>query len=378
MKHFSLMIFICCILLPPFSYIFSVDLLEKYLNKRCIEEIEDVFIGDTSYLFKGQFRLRDVIENNVDTYLRNNRLFYWGVDIKVVIKTDKGVILYPRVYQEKESLLTVADSMQIAAENYNLMNQGLVVDLNLAIKHNSILSNSILVFYVMISVMLLYFYYRKGARKIRHEEKDRTKEINNLIKQKKKYIKRLDDLDMERHKLASKLSKLEKEKIRADINENEMIEEIVLLENEIKKKKSLQNRQKEEIERLKKKLSCFEKASKKKLDKENRTEKMIRKRFKVLYQNISFNDKAIDGFANLTEDMKIKGEQIIHQLNDDSALVDIKRKVFRKKRGDTILEVIFAYMGRLYFSKTKDNKINILAIGTKNTQSKDLDFLDNI
>jgi hypothetical protein len=76
--------------------------------------------------------------------------------------------------------------------------------------------------------------------------------------------------------------------------------------------------------------------------------------------------------------MKIKAEEVIHQLNNNASLVSIKRKVFRKKKGDTILEVSFAYMGRLYFSKTKDNKIKVHSIGTKKTQSKDLDFMDNI
>jgi len=378
MKHFSLSILIFCILSPSFCYIFSIQSLEKYLNKTCTKEIEDVFIGDTRSLFEGQYRLKDVINNHVDEYFNNNLLLSWGVNINVIVRTKEGLILYPDAYQEKDRSLIVTDPMQIAAENYNMMNQGLMVVVNLNIKHNSMLSNSILVFYVIIFVMVLYIYYKTSVKKMRREDKDTTQKINHLIKLKKIYTEKLGSLGNKRSELTSKLHQLEKEKIKTDRNENEMIEEIVSLEKKIEEKTSLQNNQKKEIDCLKEQIQYIEKEHKKKSGHKNKAEKTIRKRFNVLYKKLSFNNKAITGFASLTEDMKIKGEEIIHQLNDDYTLITIKRKVFKKKGGDTILEVIFAYMGRLYFSKTKDNKIRILAIGTKNTQNKDLDFLDNI
>ena len=49
-----------------------------------------------------------------------------------------------------------------------------------------------------------------------------------------------------------------------------------------------------------------------------------------------------------------------------------------KRKNKTLFEVIFAYKGRLYFRKAKDNRIEVLTVGTKNTQVKDLEFLDNI
>jgi Ca2+/Na+ antiporter len=376
MKHFSLSILVFCILLPPFCYIFSVQYVENYLNKKCTKEIEAVFIGDTQPLFEGRFRLKDVINKHVDTYLNNNRLFSWGVNINVIIKTKKDLILYPDTYQEKELPLT--DPMKIAAENYNLMNEGLLVLVRLSIKHNSFLSNSILVFYVMIFVMVLYVYYKTGVKKTHIEEEKNKQELDHLIELKKKYTETLGTLGTERHKLAEKLNQLEKEKIAADRNENELIEEIVSLEKKIEEKKVLQNKQEKEIDWLKDQINLRENGSKKKPGHENKAEKSIRKRFNVLYKNLSFNDRTITGYASLTEDMKIKAEEVIHQLNNNASLVSIKRKVFRKKKGDTILEVAFAYMGRLYFSKTKDNKIKVHSIGTKKTQSKDLDFMDNI
>jgi hypothetical protein len=40
--------------------------------------------------------------------------------------------------------------------------------------------------------------------------------------------------------------------------------------------------------------------------------------------------------------------------------------------------VTFAYNGRLYFSKSKENRVEVLTIGTKNTQQKDLTYIDSL
>jgi len=105
---------------------------------------------------------------------------------------------------------------------------------------------------------------------------------------------------------------------------------------------------------------------------------MAQKRFKTLYKNLIVNDRAVKGFAGLTAELQLKAEEVIHQLNDDSSLVTIKRKVFGKKNRETVLEVIFAYKGRLYFRKSKEHGTEVMAIGTKHTQGKDLGFLDNL
>ena len=51
------------------------------------------------------------------------------------------------------------------------------------------------------------------------------------------------------------------------------------------------------------------------------------------------------------------------------------RNVFGGKGQKTVLEVIFGYKGRLYFRHTDDRRVEVLAVGTKNTQAKELDFL---
>ncbi len=171
---------------------------------------------------------------------------------------------------------------------------------------------------------------------------------------------------------------MEDERQKASRNEDEMIKEIVSLEKEIETNLDLQIGQQEEIDLLKEKIDKYTKEKQKDSKQKIKAYTSIKKRFDTIYKNLSINERAINGFIDLTDEMKIKVEEIIHQLNEDPQLVPIKRKVFGKKGHETVLEVIFAYKGRLYYRKTKDNKIEVLVIGTKNTQAKDLEFLRGI
>jgi len=155
------------------------------------------------------------------------------------------------------------------------------------------------------------------------------------------------------------------------------IEEIVKLVEKITKKTAFQNELQENIEELQKKIESFEQGKRSDISKPGKDRKKVKKKFSALYKNIIVHDRAINGFMALSDDLQIKGEEIIHQLNHDSQQVLIKRKVFSKKSRVTVLEVLFAYKGRLYFRNIK-GKTEILSIGTKNSQAGDLTFLDNL
>ncbi len=366
-----------CIILPPVFYIFTIQLMENQLQKRYTDEIEDIYIGDTKPLFDGRISLKEAIKKNIDQYLLNRILPGWGANLRVVVTAKHETILYPAFFEEDEDSMPAQDPMRLATENYNLLNEGLKVAVDLEIQHNTFISNAIIIFYILISVMVFYYYYTAGIKRIKAKESEKNRKIGRLIQNQEKYTSRIEKINVERQKLSKELNiikkELDNEKIKADRTETDMIDEIVVLEKEIEESLSLQHQQQDEIELLREDLERLEK-SKYRL----KAAKNIRKRFNTLYKNIKINNKAIDGFLALPEDIKIKSEETIHQLNEDSSVISIKRKVFAKKSKKTVFEVIFAYSGRLYFSKTKDNKIDLLSIGTKNTQNKDLEFLDNL
>jgi len=333
-------------------------------------------------LFDGSVRLKDAVNKNIDSYLQSKAILSWGVKAEVTVTTKQNTILYPAVFNDEENSVLPSTPKQIAADNYSLMNEGLVVNVNLLLEHNTLFSNAILAFYICFSLLILYLYYRTGRKKAKQEDTEKETEISRLLELEKNHTSNLQSLLKVKQKLISEIITIKRkrvdEKIRASKYEDEMIEEIVALEEKFANNIALQKEKQEEIDALKEKIKFFERERRKEGKQKTKVYNIVRKRFKTLYKNISVEKRALNGFLDLTDDMKIKGEEIIHKLNEDPNVVSVKRKVFGKKGRTTVQEVIFAYKGRLYFRKKKDNRIEILTIGTKNTQAKDLEFLDNI
>lgn len=382
MKFLSLRILILCILLPPVLYIFSVQSIERHLKSRYTNEIEDIYLKDTRPLFEGSIRLKDAINRNINRYLQGKALIALGVKVAITVTSKQNTILYPAVVDAKEASLLPNDAMQTASNNYKLMNEGLKVNVDLGLEHNTLLTNAILGFYIFASILVLSFYYWTGVKKARQEEMEKNSELYRLKEVELNHADNLKDLMKDKKTLISEIKKikkqLKKENIKARKNEDEMIKEIVALEEKIHNKIYLLNERQEEIDALKEKIKLFEKEARKESKQKAKVYNSVRKRFKTLYKNISIEKKAIIGFLDLTEDMKIKSEEIIHKLNENPKIVPIKRKVFSKKSRATVQEVIFAYNGRLYFRASKNSRIEILTIGTKNTQTRDLEYLDGI
>ncbi|GBC59262.1 hypothetical protein DENIS_0198 [Desulfonema ishimotonii] len=388
MKFLSFKILLLCILLPPVSYILSVEVIQRiyidsHLKGVFTREIQDIGVGDTRPLFEGNIRLKDAIQENVRAYLRSKKLVIsLGLALNITVITKRGTIIYPPIFEIRRDLLS-PDPVVIAADNLKLMNEGLVVNVDLMLGYMSPLSLILLVFYTSIALAVLYVHYQNGSRRAKAEEARKNKEIGHLKEMEKVRMDELDSLERDREQLVSEFERirnsLEKEKEQALRNEDEMVAEIITLEERIQRNLALQDTQKSEIESLKEQISLSEtKGRRKESGGKKDSMSMLQKRFKALYKNISIHQRAVSGFSNLDEEQKIKGEELIHQLNEDPGLIPIKRKVFGKKGRQTVLEIVFAYKGRLYFRKTKDGKIEILTIGTKNTQTKDLEFLNNL
>jgi hypothetical protein len=279
---------------------------------------------------------------------------------------------------EDASSLT-SNSSQVATENYALMSEGLIIKVQTRFKHFQMVSNFILGVYLLLSVMILYFHYQSAMRKIQDEDRERMSEIDRLRKMERTNTESLEASIQERDRLKSEFdilkATLEDEKKRAGRDEDELFNEIESLETKLNQNLELQNIQKAEIEELKEQIKQYQQGQVKTDKQKIKTSDVARKRFNTLYKNLGFHNRAINGYAELSDELKMKAEEVIHQLNADPGLVKIKRKVFGGKDQKTVLEVLFGYKGRLYFRNTKDKRIEVLAIGTKNTQARELEFL---
>jgi hypothetical protein len=382
MRHFPFKTLILCILLPPLVYVFSIQQLEKTIQARYDQELSATYTGDTRHLFDGSIRLQDAVRENVDAFLSSRTLTRWGGSVTVTVKTGEGVYLYPVAYDNPASDLRGVDSIAVARENFKLLNDGLIKTIDVKIEHNTLISNSILFSCVMTSLLVFFLSYRRGTKMIHEEERAQQGLIDGLTSERQRGLDQLKRLESQRVLLSEKIetmkAELDRERQKASATEDEMMDELVALEDKIGETLSQQDQHVLEINQLREKIKQFEKENETKTRQQLKGIDAARKRFGALYKRLAIHDRAIDGFVDLTEEMKIKAEEVIHQLNDDPQVVQVKRKVFAKKSRETVFEVIFAYKGRLYFRKRAGNRVEVLVIGTKLTQNKDLAFLDKL
>ena len=381
MKYFPIKILLACIIVMPLAHLITVHRLEKYIENKYTEEIEAITTGDTRPLFDGSIRLKDAINNNIENFLKNQTLISLGTNVNVMVTTKQNFILYPVVFESDADGLHPPSRQEVATENYKLMNEGLAVSVDILLERSSILVLAIFFGYTSIGALIFLRFYLKGVKKAATEDSERRMEIERLRKLEEGHVERLKSLNQEKSTLAADIHKikqnLEEYKLKTVKNEDDMINEMILLEEKIQQNIDLREQLQSENEALKEVTKRFEK-EKLKSGKKSAAYGNVTKRFKALYKNITVHNKAVDGFINLIDDMKIKAEEVIHQLDSEPSRVQVKRKVSLYKSDETVFEIVFAYGGRLYFRKPKDGKTEVLTIGTKNTQIKDIAFLETL
>jgi hypothetical protein len=371
MRSLPFKVLMLCVLLPPVLYLLTVSFMETYLQKKYEKEVNNVYLSDMNDILNGLTSVKSSIRTNIETYLNKSVFLKAGGAIDVRITTKGGDILYPATYQNFTEDNLTTDPVTLAGKNFALLNEGIEVSVGVKIRHTSLLAISLLLFYELIFLGGLYLYYRTVRSNIRREERQKAEELGRLQELEARRQEQIQELSQERELLLSDYDALqstfEKEKSQLEKTEEDLFLEIETLEKKLTEIDML----KEKIQELETSHQAINKQKEKAVDR-------LGKRFKALYKNIDITPRALDSLLDMTEEMSLKAEELIHQLNADAALVPVKRKVFTKKGNTTAFEVSFAYNGRLYFRKSKDNRVEVLTIGTKNTQQKDLTYIDSL
>ncbi|MBW2094931.1 MAG: hypothetical protein JRI80_08575 [Deltaproteobacteria bacterium] len=379
MKNIPYKILFLCIFLPPVCYILTIQSLEGYLQKREIATLNNILIQHPDALYEGRYSVGEEVNRNLGQYLKNSIKAKLGVVVTILVKTRDGRILYPGVFGNRgeegsEGALQGLNYVETAARNYRILNDGLLVDVGLKIKHNSWLSNSILVFYVFLAGMALRFLVKRGLAEAERREEEQQEHIDRLTAQLEHTKVRLEGVIAKEKNYLGKIGELNKEKRDLSRDVDGLLEEMEELEEGLQQQRASRENLENEVEALRGELERVKEKGEKR-GKSKKTSENVAKRFRLLYKNLEFSDRAINGFVDLTPDFQLKGEEVIHQLNENDELVSIKRKVFGKGGKMHVLEVNFAYSGRLYFQKNSKGGIRVLAIGTKNSQSQDLTYI---
>lgn len=106
---------------------------------------------------------------------------------------------------------------------------------------------------------------------------------------------------------------------------------------------------------------------------------MIARRLRTLYKTVEIDDRAVQDIVALRDEtMKLKAEEAVKRLADESENVGVRRKVGGLPPHLSIFELGFAGKGRVYYSKGRQRRFRILTVGAKNSQKTDLEYLSRL
>jgi hypothetical protein len=339
------------------------------------------------------------IQANVNQAIRGSA---WtrlgGVSVQAIVIGADGSILYTggQVVPPPPSF----DPIAVFREAQRLLPAS--VETFVAVPINSLLVIAILVGYGAILISGLFVQNRNVARReakviqsaidARDETAKRTGNIERELEQvrmrllevepaERAHSEEILELQQERGGLQRKLTDLaeREQKLRSTAERSiELDEERRALEDLLEEAASELGEREETIGTLKSQLKRAAKAAPSSGGRSRATEQLA-KRMRTLYKNLEFDDRAIsDMIALRDETNRLKSEEAIKRLSDDAENAAVRRKVGGLPPALSIFELGFAGKGRIYYTRGAQQRFRILAIGAKNTQKTDLEYLSRL
>lgn len=279
-----------------------------------------------------------------------------------------------------------------------------ITDVHLSVSHGSMLSTTIFVVYAAVLLQGLFLYNREKSRReaerleaavsVRDEAANRAGAIERELLAVRDRLRAVEpvesgraeeirSLEREREGLRSKLRELAEREatLRTSADRaGELEEERQALEELLDEAVEDLGQKENEIQELEDRLKNSPVSSPKKSSKGRaREHERLGKRLRTLYKNVDVDDRAISDLAGLgDESLKLRAEEGIKRLVEDPDTAAVRRKVGGLPPQLSIYELGFAGKGRIYYSRSDNNRYRILAIGGKATQKADLEYLSQI
>jgi len=273
-------------------------------------------------------------------------------------------------------------------------------DVVVSVQHNSLVANAILVAYAALLIQTLFLYDRRRQRlederlgaalaareatasraaQIEAELARLTREVDDRIEA--EVSEEMGSLRAERTRLQDKLDALARREteLRAQAAglQEAIHSERAGLEEMLDEALSDLSRKDEELRGLQEKLKGAEKN--KPAAPRARDVDLLAQRLRTLYKNLEFDDHAISDLVKLgDESMKLRAEEEIKRLSDDVETAAVRRKVGGLPSHLTIFELGFAGKGRIYYTSGRQRRFRVLAVGAKNSQKTDLEYLSRL
>jgi DNA repair exonuclease SbcCD ATPase subunit len=273
-------------------------------------------------------------------------------------------------------------------------------DVVVAVPHNALIANVILIAYAALLLQSLWLYQRSIAQRetqrledalaSRNAAAERTRDIEHELEEirshlltvepaEREHAEEIGSLQRERLKLQSQLSALagREEELRGKAAQAiELDQERQALEDLLDEATSELSSKETEIQKLEQSLKKASREPAAKTGGRVREAQQLTRRFATLYKNLEFDERAVDDVVALRDEtMKLKCEENLKRLADDADNVSVRRKVGGLPPHLTIFELGFAGKGRIYYTKGKQRRFRVLCVGAKNTQNAAIEYL---
>jgi hypothetical protein len=373
-------------------YVFSVKAVEQLLQSHFTRIVSEAAqVTDLSIPVTMQ------IQSRIDRRVVSSRWVRWGgVQATVIILAADGqtwIYVGGRTVQPPASL----DPSQIAREARRLLPA--MEEVIVSVPHNALLANGILVLYAALLFSGLYFYHRavgqrEGRRldaamaardltlvragEIEQELETVRERLLEVLPTEREQAEEIRALQRERETLQGKLGRLaerEEELRHRAARTVELDQERQALEDLLEEAGGDLSSKDDEIRRL---GNSLKRAARRepRASGRGREGELLRRRLETLYKTLEIDARAIsDLIALRDETMKLKAEESLKRLADETENVAIRRKVGGLPPHLSIFELGFAGKGRIYYTRGKQRRFRVLTLGAKNTQKTDLDYL---
>jgi predicted nucleic acid-binding Zn-ribbon protein len=378
-------------------YVVSLDVTEILLQRHFAAQIERalrVSPADGPIISQIQLRIQDLLTSSRWIQLGEARvsIHVYGADGITPLYLEDRFIPIPETF---DPVANMTEAVRLLPASYSL---------EVSVPPTGTFALVMLNVYVAILITSLFFYNRavtardsrllESALTARNATARRTETIAEELKEVRERLAKVEptehtqadeirELQRERQTLRGKLSDLadrEAELRHSAARSIELDQERQALEDLLEEASGDLDSKEEEIQDLQARLKTASKnAGEGRGGGRTRAVEHLTRRFRTLYQTVEFDDRVIqDLLALRDETMKLKAEEGIKRLADDSELASIRRKVGGLPPQRSIYELGFAGKGRIYYSRGRNLRYRVLLIGAKNSQKTDLEYLSRL
>jgi septal ring factor EnvC (AmiA/AmiB activator) len=271
-----------------------------------------------------------------------------------------------------------------------------LVDVDVALPHNTMLANAVLLAYAAMLVTALVVHTRRLAAREQLEldalssTRDALAERANAIEAELGAVRsRLAEVEPESELQAEEIGALQRERAelharltRLEVREAELRSgsaRAQKLEEERRALEELLDEATRDLTGKETELAELRSQTRRASKRAARDEELIARRLRTLYKNLEVDERAIQNLAELgDESWRLRAEEAIKRLCDEAETAMVRRKVGGLPPHLSIFELGFADKGRIYYTAGRTRRFRVLAIGAKNSQKTDLEYLSRL